>query len=257
MRAWDRFRSDHPGVRAASVVAGGGPLDDDVARPSPGDVRARVRGVGDVEGAADHLPLRRRPPRGTPAIALYGSASAKVHTRGGERSGHTFAVIRRLGWGVGDQAVSSVANFVLGILVAQVLGAEGFGAFSLAYLTYSFVLSARPWPRDGPVDRPLQRGRATRRGAGRRPRPARPRGWSGSWRVLAASPSGWRSTATTWVTPSWRWACCAPALLLQDSWRFAFFAAGRPAQALANDLVWTLLLLRCWSASARRAARTS
>jgi len=30
-----------------------------------------------------------------------------------------------------------------------------------------------------------------------------------------------------------------PALLLQDTWRFAFFAAGRPARAAANDLIWT------------------
>jgi hypothetical protein len=32
-------------------------------------------------------------------------------------------------------------------------------------------------------------------------------------------------------------------LLLQDSWRFAFFAAGRPRAALLNDLVWGALLL--------------
>ena len=31
--------------------------------------------------------------------------------------------------------------------------------------------------------------------------------------------------------------------MLQDSWRFAFFAAGRPAQAFLNDLVWTVLLI--------------
>jgi hypothetical protein len=34
-----------------------------------------------------------------------------------------------------------------------------------------------------------------------------------------------------------------PGLTLQDSWRFAFFAAGRGASALVNDLVWTSLLI--------------
>jgi O-antigen/teichoic acid export membrane protein len=34
-----------------------------------------------------------------------------------------------------------------------------------------------------------------------------------------------------------------PVLLLQDSWRFAFFAAGRPVKALLNDLVWGAALV--------------
>jgi O-antigen/teichoic acid export membrane protein len=34
-----------------------------------------------------------------------------------------------------------------------------------------------------------------------------------------------------------------PGLMLQDSFRFAFFAAGRPRSALLNDVVWTVLLL--------------
>jgi O-antigen/teichoic acid export membrane protein len=34
-----------------------------------------------------------------------------------------------------------------------------------------------------------------------------------------------------------------PGLLLQDSWRYAFFAAGRPASALVNDVVWSILLV--------------
>jgi O-antigen/teichoic acid export membrane protein len=34
-----------------------------------------------------------------------------------------------------------------------------------------------------------------------------------------------------------------PGLLLQDSWRYAFFAAGRGGHAFLNDTVWTLSLL--------------
>ena len=34
-----------------------------------------------------------------------------------------------------------------------------------------------------------------------------------------------------------------PGLLLQDSWRFAFFAHGRGSQAFINDTVWTIALL--------------
>ncbi len=33
---------------------------------------------------------------------------------------------------------------------------------------------------------------------------------------------------------------CLPGLLLQDAWRYVFFAAGRPAKAAANDALWAL-----------------
>jgi O-antigen/teichoic acid export membrane protein len=34
----------------------------------------------------------------------------------------------------------------------------------------------------------------------------------------------------------------APLLFMQDVWRFGFFAAGRPRAALANDLLWAVLI---------------
>ena len=34
-----------------------------------------------------------------------------------------------------------------------------------------------------------------------------------------------------------------PGLLLQDSWRYAFFALGRGGQAFLNDVVWASALL--------------
>ena len=49
---------------------------------------------------------------------------------------------RRLGPGLADQAVSSLTNFAVSIYVARSLGAAEFGAFSLAYVTYGFVLNA-------------------------------------------------------------------------------------------------------------------
>src|SRR5947208_3512481 len=43
---------------------------------------------------------------------------------------------RRLGWGIIDQGLSSLTNLVVSLSVARTLGAEQFGAFSLAYVTY-------------------------------------------------------------------------------------------------------------------------
>ena len=51
-------------------------------------------------------------------------------------------VVARLGWGVADQAVSSLSNFAIGLFVARSFGATGLGVFTLAFVTYSFVLNA-------------------------------------------------------------------------------------------------------------------
>jgi O-antigen/teichoic acid export membrane protein len=149
--------------------------------------------------------------------------------------------IRRLGWGVADQAVSSLTNFAVSIFVARSVGLVQFGAFSLAYVTYGFALNA-------------SRGLATDplmvRFSGVEP-PV--------WRRAVASCSG------TAVTVGVATGICAlvaaallggtarlaffglaltlPGLMLQDSWRFAFFASGRGKQALLNDLVWGVMLL--------------
>jgi len=49
---------------------------------------------------------------------------------------------RRLGWGVADQGISSLSNFALGLFVARSIGASGFGAFALAFITYTVVINA-------------------------------------------------------------------------------------------------------------------
>ena len=51
-------------------------------------------------------------------------------------------VARRFGWGLADQAMSSVSNAAVSFYVARELGATQFGAFSLAYVTYAFALNA-------------------------------------------------------------------------------------------------------------------
>ncbi len=149
--------------------------------------------------------------------------------------------LRRLGWGVADQAVSSLSNFVLGIVVARSLGAEDFGAFSLAFLTYSVVLNAA---RGAATDPLLVRFSAATREA---------------WRRAAADATG--ASLTTGATAGLGCVLVGlllpapvgpvfvalgvglPGLALQDGVRFAFFAAGRGRSAFVNDLLWTVLLI--------------
>jgi O-antigen/teichoic acid export membrane protein len=147
----------------------------------------------------------------------------------------------RLSWGVADQAMSSVSNFAVNIYIARTLGAVQYGAFALAYVTYGFVLNA-------------SRGLATD--------PLLVR-FSGTdvptWRRAVASCTGTAATvglvtgacvlvAAGLLDGTTRLAFLAlgltlPGLLLQDSWRFSFFALGRGSQAFINDTIWTVALL--------------
>ncbi|MFG2129244.1 hypothetical protein ACGFNV_15785 [Streptomyces sp. NPDC048751] len=159
------------------------------------------------------------------------------------------ALAGRLSWGLADQAASSVSNFAVGIYVARSLGVTAFGVFSLAWVTYGVVLN-------------VSRGLATD------PLTVRFSGVSdASWRGAVA-----RSTGTALgvgaaiggvclvgglalggrVGPAF--ACLGvllPGLLLQDAWRFSFFAAGIGRKAFFNDLVWCVALVPAMVVAAR------
>jgi len=50
--------------------------------------------------------------------------------------------VARMGWGLADQAVSSLTNFAVSFYLAHTLVAAQFGAFSITYATYGFALTA-------------------------------------------------------------------------------------------------------------------
>jgi O-antigen/teichoic acid export membrane protein len=142
---------------------------------------------------------------------------------------------------VADQAISSLSNFALGLFVARTFGASSFGAFTLAYVTYTVVINAARGLATDPL---LVRhsGDVHRR-----------------WRRATSA-----ATATALAVGVLAGALCVvaglflpdpvgpvfvalgvglPGLALQDSWRFAFFAHGRGSSAFVNDLFWTVLLV--------------
>jgi O-antigen/teichoic acid export membrane protein len=150
-------------------------------------------------------------------------------------------VLRRLTWGLTDQAVTSLVSFLVGIVVARSLGAVEFGAFSLAWVTYGVVVN-------------ISRGLATDPLAVR---------FSGVdrkiWRTAVASSSGMAIVvgvatgaicAAIGVALGGRTGAAfvalgivLPGLMLQDSWRFAFFASGQGGKALVSDITWALALI--------------
>jgi O-antigen/teichoic acid export membrane protein len=149
--------------------------------------------------------------------------------------------VRRLGWGVADQAVSSLTNFAVSIYIARTLGAVQFGAFSLAYVTYGFALNASRGLATDPLlvrfsgtDLP-----AWRRAVASCTGTAAVAGLAAGVCVLAAAALLGGPTRLAFLALG----LTLPGLLLQDSWRFAFFALGRGSQAFLNDTVWAAALV--------------
>jgi O-antigen/teichoic acid export membrane protein len=147
----------------------------------------------------------------------------------------------RLGWGVADQAMSSLSNFAVNIYIARSLGAVSYGAFGLAYVTYSFALNASRGLGTDPL--------LTRfSGAEVRPWRRAVAGCTATALVTGVVAGAVVLAAAVLMHGTVRGAFIAlgltlPALLLQDSWRFCFFAIGRGYHALLNDTIWTVVLV--------------
>jgi O-antigen/teichoic acid export membrane protein len=147
---------------------------------------------------------------------------------------------RRLGWGVADQAISSLTNFAVTLYIARSLGATQFGAFSLAYVTYSFILNASRGLATDPLvvrftgaDLPTWR-RAVASSTGT----AANVGLVSSVFVLGAAALLGGTARSAFLALG----LTLPGLMLQDSWRYSFFTLGRVSQAFLNDLIWALVL---------------
>ncbi len=158
-----------------------------------------------------------------------------------QRRHAAMSVVGRLGWGVADQAISSLSNFALGLYVARTLGAAGFGAFSLAYVTYTVVINASRGTATDPL---LVRFSGAGRDQWRRASSA-----ASATALAVGVVTGLLSLLAGLLLPDpvgpafLALGVGLPGLMLQDSWRFAFFADGRGSRALTNDVVWTVLLV--------------
>jgi O-antigen/teichoic acid export membrane protein len=150
-------------------------------------------------------------------------------------------IARRLTWGLGDQAVSSMTNFVVGLFVARALGVTAFGVFSLAWVTYGVVLNVSRGLATDPLTvrysgaSTVEWRAATRRATGTALAVGLAFGVVSALVGLALG--GTLGSALVAL------AVVAPGMLLQDSWRFAFFAAGHGHKAFVNDVVWAVAMI--------------
>ena len=135
--------------------------------------------------------------------------------------------------------MSTLTNFLLSIFVARTLGATQFGAFSLAYLTFGFALNAS---RGLSIEPLLIRFSGTdlrtwRRAARGCTGTALLVGLAAGACALAAAPLVGGTTGLAFIALG----LTLPGLLLQDSWRYSFFALGRGHHAFINDTVWAAI----------------
>lgn len=171
------------------------------------------------------------------------------HRRHGGPSRPGRAAAARFSWGLADQAVSSLTNFAVGIYVARSLGLTDFGIFTLAWVTYGVVLTAAR----GLATDPLMVRFSGVTEASWRQAVARMSGTAllvglatGAASVIAGAAMG-GGVGAAFVALGF----VLPAVLLQDSWRYAFFAAGKGRKAFANDLVWAFTLIPAMVLAAR------
>jgi O-antigen/teichoic acid export membrane protein len=146
----------------------------------------------------------------------------------------------RASWGLADQGMSSLTNFLLSIYIVRTLGAAQFGAFSLAYVTYGLAINAS---RGLSIEPLLIRFSGTilptwRRASARSTGTALLVGLVTGTCALAAGRLVGGTTGLAFLALG----LTLPGLMLQDSWRYSFFALGRGHHAFINDTVWAVFL---------------
>lgn len=145
----------------------------------------------------------------------------------------------RAGWTVIDQALSSLSNLLLSILVARAVDTEAFGAFTVAFTVYSVAvlisrsLTSQPlMMRFAAVDAEEFRSAAAMSSGA-----ASALGFALGTVVLILGLALGGSVGTALLAV----ALLLPGLLVQDVWRIAFFAQRRPEMAVVIDAAWMVL----------------
>jgi O-antigen/teichoic acid export membrane protein len=142
----------------------------------------------------------------------------------------------RARWGVADQGISSLTNFIVAAAAARLGSIGEFGGFSLALTVYILLL----WVARSLVNEPFMvrltsasdedQARAGRDAVGA---------------AIALGVVGGALMVAVGVVAGTRWGpvmalmgLFMPSLLAQDAYRYILLAADRPRSASANDAVW-------------------
>lgn len=142
-------------------------------------------------------------------------------------------------WGAIDQAIYSLTNFALAILVARAVTPDEFGAFSLIFVGY-LVTQGVAEAVTGETFAVAHSTANDRRGIATKL--AEAAGCALGLGLALGAVVAVLGLLTSGLVAGLLhvFALVLPGLLLQNLWRFAFFATNRPRAAVLNDLVWAL-----------------
>lgn len=141
--------------------------------------------------------------------------------------------VRRAGWSIADQAVSSLTNFALAVTAARLLDADAFGGFAGALAIYFFAASLTRAACGELLVIRHSAGQAHAHACA---------ALGGALAIGLASSAvaavAWPLVGGAFGAALWPLVLTLPGLVLQDTLRYLFVAEGRPAAAFANDVVW-------------------
>ena len=148
---------------------------------------------------------------------------------------------------MGDQALSSATNFIATVVVARSVRADEFGAFATGMVIFYLVLA---------VQRALVSTPLTIRVSARSEQAGEVAACVAAAVITGAVAGVLLAGVGVVVGGHLGGVLCVigvlmPGLCTQDTWRFVFFTVGRPAAALANDLLWAVVLVGGLAVAAR------
>ena len=150
-----------------------------------------------------------------------------------------YTAMSRVGWNVADQALSSLTNAALSVLVARSVDAHSFGAFAVCFTAYSLVIGVNRAFISDPLTVRFSDATHESFGAARRHALAAAAavgaGASAILLVGALTQSGDLQDALLVL------ALTMPGLTVQDALRLSFITEGRPRAAALNDFFWGVL----------------
>jgi O-antigen/teichoic acid export membrane protein len=150
-------------------------------------------------------------------------------------------IVRRTGWAIGDQALSSLTNFGIAIIVARFVNTASFGIFGLAIAAYLLVLGvSRSVSSDPLLIRFSTHAARTRNSASAQS--------AGTALAIGTATAAVLLIGSLVASGALRLEMIVlglsfPGLLLQDTYRYALFARGSTRSAAANDLLWLIVEL--------------
>ncbi len=168
-------------------------------------------------------------------VRAGGSAGLSAQPGGRLRAG----LVGRASWSFADQALSSLSNAALSLLIAKATSVEGYGYFAVAFTIYTFLLGVSRGMANQPYLMRLAGVDHDQANVGARASTGLAL-MLGVLCTVVLVPAALFFGGIAGVAVA-TMALALPGLLVQDVWRSVFIARQRPRSAVANDALFAVI----------------